>query len=148
MPSWIACASSGPAIPAGERQRHVDPRRHSRGGGELAVEHYALGDGSAPSSRSSSSASQWLVARLPSSSPAAARISEPVQTEVVHVEVSCAPRSHSCTRTVPRQRHLAGTARDEHDLRMRRCSASERSASSRSGRCRCVIGSGLARPRT
>ncbi len=55
------------------------------------------GTASTPSPRSSSSASQWLVARLPSSRPAAASTSEPVQTEVVHVLRSSAARSQSCT---------------------------------------------------
>ncbi len=56
------------------------------------------GTTSTPSNRSSSSsACQLLVARLPSSSPAAARINEPVQTEHVHCEVSCAARNQVWT---------------------------------------------------
>src|SRR4051812_45809890 len=45
-----------------------------------------------------SMASQWVVAATPSSSPAAERISAPVQTDVVKRDVSCAARIQSSTR--------------------------------------------------
>ncbi len=53
--------------------------------------------GVAPWRASSSRASQYVVARLPSSRPAEPSTSAPVHTDVVHVVVSCAVRSHSST---------------------------------------------------
>lgn len=53
--------------------------------------------GSAPKPGSWSSASQWEVARRPLSRPAAARISEPVHTEVVQVVWASTARIHSCS---------------------------------------------------
>ena len=50
-----------------------------------------------PSAFSADSAAQCDVARLPSSSPAAASMIEPEQTETVHVAVSCALRSQART---------------------------------------------------
>lgn len=57
--------------------------------------------GSTPSALSSSWASQCVVARRPSRTPAAARIREPVQTEVVQVLVSSAVRSQARTSGSP-----------------------------------------------
>ena len=53
--------------------------------------------GVAPRRPSSSRASQCEVARRPVSSPAAARMSDPVHTEVVQTLVWSAALSHSCT---------------------------------------------------
>ena len=53
--------------------------------------------GVAPSWPSSSRASQCVVARRPVSRPAAARMSDPVQTDVVQAVAWSAARSHSCT---------------------------------------------------
>ena len=124
-------------------KRHVDPRRHPGGGGELAVEHDALGDDlyAEPAQ---------LLERLPvgwsracrRAAPRPPRISEPVQTEVVHVEVSCAARSHSCTGPSSHQRHLAGTAGDEHDVRMGELRERGVGEQRRAGRCRCAMRSG------
>jgi hypothetical protein len=63
--------------------------------------------GRAPKRSSSARSSQWLVASRPWSTPAAPRSSEPVQTEVVHSDVSWARRiqptrrSSSSTSFVP-----------------------------------------------
>ena len=57
--------------------------------------------GRAPSGRSRSRASQCEVARRPSSSPAAARISDPVHTDVVQLLAASARRSQSCTGPSP-----------------------------------------------
>ena len=96
MPSWIAWATSRPASCSASVRRHVDARRDARGGHDLAVEARPA-RASAPrrARRSCSSASQCEVARRPSSSPAAARTSEPVHTDVVQVLVSWTSRSHS-----------------------------------------------------
>ena len=85
-----------------ESQRHVDAARHAGGGDDPAVE--VLDD---PVARrrwrrvraSVPSTLQWVVAVRPSSSPAAPSTSEPVQTDVVNVVVSCAVRTQSSTRS-------------------------------------------------
>ena len=53
--------------------------------------------GLTPNAFSADSAAQCDVARLPSSSPAAASMIEPEHTDAVHVAVSCALRSQSST---------------------------------------------------
>ena len=74
-----------PGLQADQVERHVDPGRDPAAVIVLPSCTKRPPTGSAPSSRSCSRKSQWQVARLPSSSPAAPSTSEPVQTEVVHL---------------------------------------------------------------
>ena len=115
--------------PRGQRERHVDAGGDAGGGDELAVEHHALVDRLGAEPRSSSNASQWLVARLPSSRPAAARISDPVHTDVVHVLVRSASRSQSSAAPPARAATSPGPP-GTSTMSGARCPPSERSASS------------------
>ena len=75
--------------------------------------------GRAPKLPSSSISSQCVVASSPSSSPAAASTSEPVQTEVVQSEVSWAERTQPSSRSSSKQRPRADPTRDHDDLGVR-----------------------------
>src|ERR1019366_6231284 len=127
--------------PRRQRQRHVDARRDARAGDELAVEDHALMDrpASPPSRPSRSKPSQWVVAPLPSSSPAAASTSEPVQTDVVHSLISFAVLSHSSTPSPARAATSPGPP-GTRTMSPPRTSASERSATTVSMPLSVVIG--------
>jgi hypothetical protein len=95
--SWMACAAGVPAI------RPESPSAMSMPADTPAAVTYLPSmttrslTGRAPNSRSRSRCSQCEVARRPSSSPAAARISDPVHTDVVQLLAASARRSQSST---------------------------------------------------
>jgi hypothetical protein len=97
MPSWMDWAIWSPAI------RPASARPMSMPADTPAAVTYLPSNttrsltGVTASAPSSSRASQCDVARRPASSPAAARMSEPVQTDVVQAVVASAARSHSCS---------------------------------------------------
>ena len=82
----------------------------------LPLLHDPLGHRLRAERASGSSAIQCVVASRPSSTPAAPSSSDPVQTEVVHVVVSCTARTQSSSRLVVEQRAGADAARDQQDL--------------------------------
>ena len=89
MDSWMALALASPAMrPASHSPRSMPADTPAQ------VTVLSSADtmrssltGCAPNVRSTGNAAQCEVARLPSSRPAAARISEPEHTDAVHVEV-------------------------------------------------------------
>ena len=91
--SRLSCTELGMVVAADrrdQRQREVDPRGDAAAGHAVAVDHVRVrATGSAPNSARLSRYAQCVVARYPSSSPAAPRISEPVQTLVTHC--ACSP---------------------------------------------------------
>ncbi len=62
--------------------------------------------------------SQWLVASRPSSTPAAPSSSEPVHTDVVQVDVSCAVRIQSTSASSSTAVVGAGSAGHHQHLRL------------------------------
>jgi len=71
--------------------------------------------GSAPKSRSESRTIQCDVARLPASTPAAPSSSEPVQTEVVHLDVSLgSAQPFDCGRAVDGLPRSGASGDDDH----------------------------------
>ena len=108
----------------GERQRHVDARRHAGRGDDLALlDHAPAGRDRAVLARAVSSDAQCVVASLPSSSPAAASSIEPVHTDVVHVRRR--RRSRGSTRASPRPSR-ARASRTRRARRARRRSSPRR----------------------
>src|SRR5947207_2728977 len=132
MPSWMPRATSSPAMRATSRSAMSMPADTPAAVIIFPCSTTRSETGVAPNSRSSSRTAQWVVARRPRSSPAAARISEPVQTDVVHVVVSWMRRIHASvagsrmTRSWPRP---PGTTR----ISARVTSANARSATRPSG---------------
>jgi hypothetical protein len=82
IPSWIACAISGPAISAIRVNAKSIPAVTPPPVIKLPSRTTRPGSGIAPNSASWSRQAQWLVARLPRKRPAAPSSSDPVHTEV------------------------------------------------------------------
>ena len=101
-----------------EAERHVDAARDARSGDDPVVEvlDHPLGRRAPhPSASSSAMQDQWVVAVSPSSRPAAARTSEPVQTEVVNRVVRWASRTQSSTTLVVSSAGRVPDPAGEHD---------------------------------
>src|SRR4051794_3913154 len=97
IPSWIACATSSPASSRTSSSAMSIPDATPAAVTYLPSTTTRRSAGSAPNAASVSRQIQWQVAALPSSRPAAARTSEPVQTDVVHLVVWSISRSHPST---------------------------------------------------
>src|ERR1700742_43502 len=116
MPSWMVCAASAPAIrPASARAMSM-PEDTPAAVTYLPSNTTRSLTASAPSRASWISAVQCVVARRPVSSPARARISEPVHTEVVQVVVWSAVRSQSKIAAPSASTSVPGRLGREHDL--------------------------------
>src|SRR6266542_3479591 len=82
--SWMPRATSSPATRAASRNAMSIPEDTPAAVITLPCSTTRSRVGSAPNSRRRSRNIQWLVARKPFRTPAAPRISDPVQTDVVH----------------------------------------------------------------
>jgi hypothetical protein len=96
MPSWMAWATRSPEIRPARVSAMSMPEETPAAVTYLPSNTTRSLTGVTPNFASWSTAIQYEVARRPVSRPAAARISEPVHTEVVHVLVWSAARSQAC----------------------------------------------------
>src|SRR5688500_3103414 len=100
IPSWMPWATVSPASRAARRKAISMPAETPAAVMILPSTTTRSLTGVAPNFASRSSTAQCVVARRPSSKPAAPRTSAPVHTDVVHRVVAWAARSQSSTRVL------------------------------------------------